>query len=360
MNIATYTSYGAVADFELLAENFEFSNEVWKVASSISRHPVTTKYTEILSANHLNEADFKIAITELLSRGLIYQNVISWEQFNALSDELKSSSLEEDSISSLIATDESPTESVVDKLSKSEDASLSLDSILNLEDEDAAPEPEEANAEDVEQADSVVEGSLDELTISEPEIPVSEPCLLIQEEVMASIDVDSGVLENADVIVEDSPLVDDYEPIESGAGIGVRMGSFTAMADSPEVTKAWIYGRSVMISDQAASPVGGVGVGHISVPESAEAVEQSLLTGNDEKAYRLRPLLVQIEKLCGGGIEGDLLVYQVFLRIPIELLREEGISSLHIVNHETSFNSRKLLDAIVTATREVTGHTLQY
>jgi hypothetical protein len=134
----------------------------------------------------------------------------------------------------------------------------------------------------------------------------------------------------------------------------MRMGVISVAQDSAELTKSWVgdMGSGGGELAPALTVIGGVG--------SLAGMKVSGVIGVEagpSKMYKLRPILAQIEKLCGGGIEGDLLVYQVFLRIPLNLLRAEGISSLHIVDDQTSFDSPALLEAIMSATKEVTGKT---
>ncbi len=66
-------------------------------------------------------------------------------------------------------------------------------------------------------------------------------------------------------------------------------------------------------------------------------------------------MLAQIENLKGGGVEGQLLVYQVFLRVPYELLHDEGIKALHFVDERTVIKNPALHAAIVKAAKDVTG-----
>jgi hypothetical protein len=137
----------------------------------------------------------------------------------------------------------------------------------------------------------------------------------------------------------------------------MRMGVIAVAQDSAELTKSWVgdMGQGAGEFAPASAVIGGVG--SLSSMKANMGGGAALEAGSG-KMYKLRPILAQIEKLCGGGIEGDLLVYQVFLRIPLNLLRAEGISSLHIVDDQTSFDSPELLEAISSATREVTGKTL--
>lgn len=73
----------------------------------------------------------------------------------------------------------------------------------------------------------------------------------------------------------------------------------------------------------------------------------------------LRPLMAQIEDIKGGGVEGQLLVYQVFLRVPFQLLQDEGIMSLHFVDDQTVIHNPALYTAIVKAAKDVTGIDLK-
>lgn len=66
-------------------------------------------------------------------------------------------------------------------------------------------------------------------------------------------------------------------------------------------------------------------------------------------------MLTQIENVKGGGVEGQLLVYQVFLRVPFQLLHDEGIKSLQLVDEKTVIRNPELHAAIVKAAKDVAG-----
>jgi hypothetical protein len=66
-------------------------------------------------------------------------------------------------------------------------------------------------------------------------------------------------------------------------------------------------------------------------------------------------MLTQIENQKGGGVEGQSLVQQVFLRVPYDLLQQEGIKSLHLVDDHTVIHNPALHAAIVNAAMEVAG-----
>ena len=84
-------------------------------------------------------------------------------------------------------------------------------------------------------------------------------------------------------------------------------------------------------------------------------ITAAMPSGDPSGGRLLRPILEQIERIKGGGVEGQLLVYQVFLRVPYDLLCEEGIKSLHFVDDQTTIHNPKLLEAIVKAAKDVTG-----
>ena len=88
---------------------------------------------------------------------------------------------------------------------------------------------------------------------------------------------------------------------------------------------------------------------------SKPVIPDALPDGEHPKGRLLRPMLAQIEKIKGGGVEGQLLVYQVFLRVPYQLLHDEGIKSLHFVDERTVIQNPALHAAIVKAAKEVTG-----
>jgi hypothetical protein len=77
--------------------------------------------------------------------------------------------------------------------------------------------------------------------------------------------------------------------------------------------------------------------------------------GEESKSRLLRPMLKQIENHKGGGAEGQSLVHQVLLRVPYELLEEEGIKSLHLVDDHTVIQNPVLQAAIIKAAMDVAG-----
>jgi len=70
---------------------------------------------------------------------------------------------------------------------------------------------------------------------------------------------------------------------------------------------------------------------------------------------KLRPVINAIETKGGGGISGQLLVYRVFLRVPFGSLYDEGITSLKLVDENSTVRNPDLKAAILDAAREVAG-----
>ncbi len=90
------------------------------------------------------------------------------------------------------------------------------------------------------------------------------------------------------------------------------------------------------------------------VAASVTVIPAALPKGGQPEGRLLRPILAEIENIK-GGVEGQLLVYQVFLRVPYKLLYEEGIKALHLVDEKTVIRNPDLHAAIVKAARDVTG-----
>jgi hypothetical protein len=140
-----------------------------------------------------------------------------------------------------------------------------------------------------------------------------------------------------------------------------------AYSDESSITG---YGSGQKISDgspirlgsiSAAPPNQSSWMGMTSGSDQSEnnTRENSSSSNPNNEGYRLRSLMEKIESINGGGVEGQLLVYQVFLRVPYQLLHDEGIRSLDLVNDNTLVKSQELYDSIVKATKEVTGFQLQ-
>ncbi len=122
-------------------------------------------------------------------------------------------------------------------------------------------------------------------------------------------------------------------------GVSLRLGSISPQKPVVGTTNAWVWQKPDAAQVAASKPV---------IPTS--------LPNNEQPDGRLlRPMLAQIENLKGGGVEGQLLVYQVFLRVPYQLLHDEGIKALHLVDERTVIQNPVLHAAIVKAAKDVTG-----
>ncbi|MEO7099139.1 MAG: hypothetical protein ABI162_07235 [Luteolibacter sp.] len=122
-------------------------------------------------------------------------------------------------------------------------------------------------------------------------------------------------------------------------GVALRLGSISPQKAAAGTTNAWVWQKPDAAQVAASKPV---------IPES-------LPNGEQPNGRLLRPMLAQIENLKGGGVEGQLLVYQVFLRVPYQLLHDEGIKALHLVDERTVIQNPVLHAAIVKAAKDVTG-----
>ncbi|HLP08402.1 MAG TPA: hypothetical protein VK178_09560, partial [Opitutaceae bacterium] len=73
------------------------------------------------------------------------------------------------------------------------------------------------------------------------------------------------------------------------------------------------------------------------------------------EGWRLRPLLEALVRRGGGGVQGQLLAYRVFLRVPAELLDRAGLHSLNLVEDDFVIREPELYAAIRRSMREVAG-----
>lgn len=126
-------------------------------------------------------------------------------------------------------------------------------------------------------------------------------------------------------------------------GVALRLGSIAPQKGVVTSGMAWIAQRADAAQVASFKSPGNGG-------------NQS---GDKSGGRLLRPMLEKIEKLKGGGVEGQLLVYQVFLRVPYELLSAEGIKSLHFVDDQTMIHNPALLQAIIKAAKDVIGIDLE-
>ncbi len=141
------------------------------------------------------------------------------------------------------------------------------------------------------------------------------------------------------------PVAPVYAPAakSSQEGVSLRLGSITHQQSTPVATSAWV--------SQKPDPV--------QVAASKQVAPTALSRGEPSNGRLMRPILAQIENLKGGGVEGQLLVYQVFLRVPYQLLHDEGIKALHFVDERTVIKNPALLAAIAKAAKDVTGVDLE-
>lgn len=73
------------------------------------------------------------------------------------------------------------------------------------------------------------------------------------------------------------------------------------------------------------------------------------------EGWRLRPLLDAIVRRGGGGVQGQLLAYRVFLRVPAELLDRAGLHSLNLAEADFVIRDAELHAAIRRSMCEVAG-----
>ncbi len=88
------------------------------------------------------------------------------------------------------------------------------------------------------------------------------------------------------------------------------------------------------------------------------SIHQPALAAPATDHHLLKDVVDQITRHGSDAIAGQLLVYQVFLRIPLKLLKDEGINSLRFLDQKTVIKSQKLYDLICNAAQEVLGITL--
>ena len=122
-------------------------------------------------------------------------------------------------------------------------------------------------------------------------------------------------------------------------GVALRLGSISPQKSAASTGSAWIA--------QKADPV--------QVASFRPDILATGQSGTEANGRLLRPILEQIERIKGGGVEGQLLVYQVFLRVPYDLLCAEGIKSLHFVDDQTRIQNPALIAAISKAAKDVIG-----
>lgn len=158
-----------------------------------------------------------------------------------------------------------------------------------------------------------------------------------------------------------------YPPAQ--AKVGFRLGSISPQQPAASTSSAWVSQTpspapvsAPLPTVSAAPPIEKQPVVEKPVVEQPKGKQSKGKRSNgkqsdDEQSNGrlLRPMLTQIENHKGGGAEGQSLVHQVFLRVPYELLQEEGIKSLHLVDDHTVIHNPALQAAIVKAAMDVAG-----
>jgi hypothetical protein len=165
---------------------------------------------------------------------------------------------------------------------------------------------------------------------------------------------------------DDNPSDQHSLPADSPTLICTRLGELPEVKPSKSTIQGWISDTNG-ISKASPEPV--------SKPETVQATKSkpAVIDNTDrlpplrrrapakaeKKKFKLQPIISQIEKLSKGGVEGTVLAYQVFLKVPAKLLRDEQIGSLHFVDADTEFSNPKLCQAIIRAVTEITGYHLK-
>ena len=160
---------------------------------------------------------------------------------------------------------------------------------------------------------------------------------------------------------------------DSTTEIKMRLGGFPEAKKPPHMIRSWIW-KSPDKSDRSSEDTLNVQILRTDIPKSSNSrvkenksaissTHSSHKNNSSKKAevrkYKLQPIISQIEKLSAGGVEGSVLVYQVFLKVSPELLKNEGIESLKLVDANTEFTSQELCQAIIRATTQITGFSLK-
>jgi hypothetical protein len=261
MNIAIPDRYLLAADFEKRVINCIFPAGVWNVAAALAEVSEAASPFELEQLTGMDCEQVQEALKRLLARKLVRQDLMSWKEFTAEGERIRSAA-------------------------KTTEGSMPHGVVANTP--MAAPPPDKpAQAQAAGPAES---------TARIGNLPAKE-------------------------------------------GVAARLGTISRQQTAAGTTNAWVL--------QKPNPA--------QVAASKAMSPQSPPNGEQANGHLLRPMLAQIEKLKGGGVEGQLLVYQVFLRVPYELLHDEGIKSLHFVDERTVIQNPALHAAIVKAAKDVTG-----
>jgi len=170
-----------------------------------------------------------------------------------------------------------------------------------------------------------------------------------------------------------APKVDEADPIDPEGTISFRLCNENARRSrraSLAMCISFRLGGSAPSSlvrtapaPIAAAPAPRPTPAPVAVPEpepvlaaaSGAAVAETVGTiGSGSFAPRkLRSLIDAITRKGGGGLNGQLLVYRVFLRVPPALMFAAGIKSLNLIDDALELSDERAYDAIRSAARSV-------
>jgi hypothetical protein len=340
MNTSLNAHYTIAPDFEKRAKGLEFPLEVWAVAAALS-HAET--YDAIALATGLSDRKVQDAIHQLESKQLAVPQLMTWQEFNSTRKAFQA------------GTGPAAAPAVRPKLiTTPDDVQPPIPALPDLDSRIktviAVPTAAPAIA-------AAAPASVSEPVAAPADAAVSYRLGSITPTVSSSVGNPSWLNKNAATNGAKTPAAVTSSSLSLGSMSSIQARSTTTATKISSPATVASNGSTTRVGNTAQKPLGKV---KNSFATAAPVIKVIAAPAAQEASqFKLRPMLAQIEKLCGGGIEGDLLVYQVFLRVPLDLLREEGISSLNIVDDQTVFSSTKLHAAIVRATKEVTGFNLQ-
>lgn len=312
MNTAIPDRYLPAADFEKLAQDFDFPVEVWTVAAELTTVTQATSPAELEKLTGLGSAQVKEALERLLAKKLVRQDVVSWKEFTAARAQARGTDKSTPAAKPANTPAATKTQSA-----KTQPAAAAVEPPASPEVQPPAPAAAPAQAAAPTQP-APPEAAKPEP--SEPPVtksPASEPVALRLGQIVPKAPSD---VQTARISLKPAP--------NSPAA---AIASEPAAAPEPESTP-----KAESTPKPAPSPEG-------------------IAIVTTKPGCLLRPILSKIENIKGGGVEGQLLVYQVFLRVPFQMLHDEGIKSLQLVDDKTRISNPELHAAIVKAAKEVTG-----
>lgn len=328
MNHAIPDLYQLAADFEQRANGYSFPAEVWNVAADLADFSEPTSPSQLIKVTGQSLDQIQEALGRLLAEKLVSQNVMTWQEYSAARGR---TSNDQETIASIAAAGRLASETIPQAnqaVSSPLPPTISASAPVRVRPGMIAPPTRPT----VPTTGPVPLPATSGVRLGTMAAPPAHPVNSESQQIAAS--PSPVVLPDRRIVHTSKPHVNPPQEVT-----GVRLGTIASQQSPTTATNVWILKKPDTEKIASYKPV----------------IQPSQPYAETIGGKLLRPMLEQIENLKGGGVEGQLLVYQVFLRVPYQLLHDEGIKALHFVDERTIIQNPVLYNAIVKAAKDVAG-----